>query len=74
MQVANNNEEETGDCNAQECTEECVGGASYIGPNTDPGSSKDYSGCAAYSHGASRKEKCNKSYQWMPRVIILNAN
>ena len=56
---------QTENCNTQACTEECVGGASYIGPNTDPSKQDagDYSGCAAYNHSASTKEKCNTSYQ-----------
>ena len=61
----NNGVTQTENCNTQACTEECVGGASYIGPNTDPSKQDagDYSGCAAYNHSASTKEKCNTSYQ-----------
>ena len=55
--------------------EDCIGGANYVGPNTDPSKQDagDYSGCAAYNHSASTKAVIHR-IKWMPRVIILNVN
>ena len=42
----------------------CIGGANYLGPNTDPGGVEDYKGCDVYNDSeAFKKQKCNNAYQ-----------